>query len=308
MLRLIAVGMVIAAIGSACNNAVPPSLVTSSTTSTIGGPAPTITTTSITAPPADLGTPATVTAVIDGDTFKATVGGQEVDVRLLGINAPESDECYGAEARTELTDLLGDFNVTMVAGKEDVDEFGRLLRYVYVQNGNEVTFVNQRLVADGAALGLQNGHEFQTEFKALEERAYASGRGMWGTFVCGHPKGGVTPDRPQLRIGELSPDPPGPDDKALDEEWIEIVNESYTSVSLSGWILRDESSSHRLHIPRVGLNPGDTLRVVTGCGTSGGGVVYWCADGPIWNNGGDTVIIEDARGNVVDHKVYGPTS
>ncbi len=290
---------------AACNNAVPPSL-ESTTTTTAGAPPTSVTTTSVTLPPPDLSEPATVEAVIDGDTIRVITGGVEADVRLLGVNAPEVEECYGDQARTELTDLLGDFEIVMLPGAEDTDPFGRLLRYVYVDGPDDTTFVNEQLVVAGAAVALQNGHEFQDEFKALEDRAYASGRGMWGTFVCGHPESGVAPDRPQLRVDGVSFDPPGPDGDALDAEWVELVNESYTSVDLGGWVIRDESSSNRLEIPRgTSLAPGNTIRIVTGCGTSGPSAVFWCADSPVWNNDGDTVIVQDHLGNVVERYVYG---
>ena len=64
------------------------------------------------------------------------------------------------------------------------------------------------------------------------------------------------------------------------------------------------AASRAIVIPSTSLNPGDTLRIVTGCGTDGGGAVHWCADGPVWNNGGDTVIIQDDLGNTVEHWPY----
>jgi len=300
--------VVFALVAAACNNATPPPV--ASTSTTVGAVPVTTTTTSttVTLPPPEERETAVVAGVVDGDTFQARRDGEEVTVRLLGVNAPEADECYGDGARTALTDLVAGEEVVLVAGEEDTDPFGRLLRYVYVGAGDPV-FVNERLVREGAAVALQNGHRYQEEFKRLEDRAYASGKGMWGTYVCGHGAKGVTPDRPQLRIGELSPDPPGDDAQALDGEWIEILNESYTGVALGGWIVRDESSSNRYTIPGgVGLSPGKSLRLVTGCGSSGGDRLYWCADAPVWNNEGDTVIVEDARGNVVDRKVYTATS
>ncbi|NIR38769.1 MAG: lamin tail domain-containing protein [Actinobacteria bacterium] len=44
----------------------------------------------------------------------------------------------------------------------------------------------------------------------------------------------------------------------------------------------------------------------TGCGSDGGGELHWCADGPVWSNGGDTVILQDTFGNVVAQRRYGP--
>jgi len=278
---------------------------TTSTTTTVLDPAATSTT--VTLPPAEDAETAIVIAVVDGDSFIANVDGAEFDVRLLGVNAPESDECAGDDSRTALTNLLAESNVVMVAGEEDTDDFDRLLRYVYVEGEDGTALVNRQLVADGFAVGLQSGHDFEAEFKDLERRAYASGKGMWGTFVCGQPDG-LFPDRPQVRVASVTADPSGPDGDSLDAEMIEIVNNGYGTVSLAGWLVRDESSSNRLTLPAgTGINPGGTLTVVTGCGTAGSGTVYWCSDTPVWSNDGDTVILADPRGNVVHRLVYGPT-
>src|SRR5579872_4186314 len=53
-----------------------------------------------------------VTYVVDGDTFKASIGGKVITVRVLGINTPETvdprkpPECYGPEASAEGKSLL----------------------------------------------------------------------------------------------------------------------------------------------------------------------------------------------------------
>jgi len=133
--------------------------------------------------------------------------------------------------------------------------------------------------------------------------ASTSGIGMWATFACGQPEGGA-PDRPQLRVADVSYDPAGDDTGSLDDEWVEIVNESYGTVNMSGWTVRDESSSNRFVLPSTSVNPGNTLRIVTGCGTDGGGILHWCSDTPVWNNDGDTVILQDELGNTVDHWPY----
>ena len=69
-----------------------------------------------------------VTEVIDGDTIK--VGYKSV--RLIGINAPETNEpCY-EEAKEMLKELVEHKKVRMEKDVEDRDDYGRLLRYVYV--------------------------------------------------------------------------------------------------------------------------------------------------------------------------------
>ena len=86
-----------------------------------------------------------VLEVFDGDTLLVSLEGAEEEVRLLGINAPEHDECFGDEAREALAGRL-------VAGplrldiQEDRDQFGRLLAYAYAGE----SLLNLALVAEAS--------------------------------------------------------------------------------------------------------------------------------------------------------------
>ena len=79
--------------------------------------------------------------------------GRRYDIRLLGIDTPESVkpdspvECFGPEASDAATALLEGREVRLVDDVEEVDGYGRLLRYVYV----EEELANARLVANGYA-------------------------------------------------------------------------------------------------------------------------------------------------------------
>ncbi len=42
---------------------------------------------------------ARVDFVQDGDSLRVTIDGQEERIRLIGINTPERDECFGSEAK-----------------------------------------------------------------------------------------------------------------------------------------------------------------------------------------------------------------
>ena len=89
----------------------------------------------------------TVTNVIDGDTFELASGDI---IRLLCINAPEKGN-QGYEASTLfLESLILGQEVILEADVQDKDAYGRLLRYVYLNN-TEKTFVNQELYSRGYA-------------------------------------------------------------------------------------------------------------------------------------------------------------
>ena len=73
-----------------------------------------------------------VTRVIDGDTIELATGDT---VRLIGIDTPEEGECGYAEAAEQLTQLVDGQTVTLVPGaRDDQDRYGRLLRYVEIDD------------------------------------------------------------------------------------------------------------------------------------------------------------------------------
>ncbi len=93
------------------------------------------------------GESAQVVRIIDGDTIDVKLDGDTYRVRYVGVNTPERDEpCY-SEATNANAALVEDQTVTLVRDVSNTDQYGRLLRYVYVGN----TFVNAELVAEGYA-------------------------------------------------------------------------------------------------------------------------------------------------------------
>lgn len=262
-------------------------------------------TTEVILPPDEEVIRGTVDGVIDGETIQAVVDGVRIDIRLIGISAPEGDECYGNESRTALASLVTGQSVVLASDGPDTDSAGRALRYVLI-DGDPATLVNAALVSSGAAVPIHSGHLMEADFLARGDQAYASGSGMWGTFICGHPEGGVSADRPQLRIGEVNLIPADAEGSDLSTERFEIVNQSYTGVDVSGWTVRDEAGDHQLELPDgTSISAGGVLVISTTCGTNGGGVVYWCSDSTIWSSTGNTIILQDRLENVVERREYG---
>lgn len=81
---------------------------------------------------------ATVTEVIDGDTFRARLaGGREEKVRLIGVDTPESTtqvEPYGKEAAAYTTRRLSGRTVYLELDVGERDKYGRLLAYVWLSS------------------------------------------------------------------------------------------------------------------------------------------------------------------------------
>jgi endonuclease YncB( thermonuclease family) len=87
--------------------------------------------------------PATVTGVSEGDTLTArTIDGQELTVRLIGIDAPELGECGGDGARAALASLADGQAVELESDPavQQVDGFGRSWFYVDRADGLDIGF------------------------------------------------------------------------------------------------------------------------------------------------------------------------
>ena len=89
-----------------------------------------------------------VSKVIDGDTFKMS---DDTTIRLLCVDAPERGENGYSEAKDFLSNMILDKEVRLEKDISDKDEYGRLLRYVYVNLSNIEIFVNQQVVQEDYA-------------------------------------------------------------------------------------------------------------------------------------------------------------
>lgn len=131
-----------------------------------------------------------VNYVIDGDTIKIPTGEK---VRYIGINTPETDECFGSQATKQNKKLVENNNVILVKDTSETDKYNRLLRYVYVENcdqivdssfceSNNTLFVNKYLIQMGFAtlMQIKPDTRYYNEFKELETKAKESNLGLWG--------------------------------------------------------------------------------------------------------------------------------
>jgi len=128
---------------------------------------------------------ARVVAVHDGDTITVKFDGHTEKVRLVGIDSPElQDErqAYrdaGYAARDYARSRLGGETVTLEAEprQQDRDAYGRLLRYVILDDG---TNVNEEFVRKGYAR-VYDKFQFtlKPRFKAAEAEAKREKLGVW---------------------------------------------------------------------------------------------------------------------------------
>ena len=118
---------------------------------------------------------AKVTVVIDGDTIEIE-GGETV--RYIGIDTPETDECYGPEATEANRELVEGKEVILIRDIENRGKYDRLLRYV-IADGR---FVNAELVRLGYAEPRSYGESvmFQQVLTLFGRYAMEQKVGLWG--------------------------------------------------------------------------------------------------------------------------------
>jgi len=117
-----------------------------------------------------------VERVVDGDTIVLSSGER---VRYIGIDAPEIDDnaCYSQESKQKNQELVEGKQVKLEKDVSDKDRYGRLLRYVYIDD----QMVNELLVKEGIAIAKEYPPDvkYQNRFLELEAEAQKNQLGRW---------------------------------------------------------------------------------------------------------------------------------
>jgi micrococcal nuclease len=143
-------------------------------------------------PRGDVVTGLHVLRVVDGDTLHVLLAGQDVTVRMIGMNTPETVkqnspvECFGPEASDYAKRTLTDQTVTLEFDDSQgrTDKYGRTLAYVWLEQPDGARrLVNLDEVALGFARERQYGptpYAWRSTFQAAADTARAAGAGLWG--------------------------------------------------------------------------------------------------------------------------------
>ena len=94
-------------------------------------------------------------------------------------------------------------------------------------------------------------------------------------------------------------DAAGEDAAHLNDEYFALKNAGDAPVDLSGWSVSNERGltfvfPHGTHLP-----PDAVLYVHSGSGPNSSGILYWNAEGPVWNNTSDIAILRNRDGLIV---------
>ena len=225
--------------------------------------------------------------VNDGDTFKTVEGDS---IRMLGINTEETGYPHSSSAKHRLEELLNSGEIRLEKDIEEVDIYGRLLRYVWAGD----VFVNLELVREGYAhvYVIPPNTKYWDDFKAAEQEAIDGQKVLW------------QPSEYDIIITEIEP-VQGSGADGLNIERITFRNNGTASIDMSSWTVKDEGT-HIYEFEDFVLAPGQSVSLRSGEGTDGLSNVYWHDDSSVWNNDGDVCFLRDDNGLLVDGWRYDP--
>ena len=242
-----------------------------------------------------------VTNVVDGDTIKVNISGEEFSVRLIGINTPEIAhvsevaEYFGNEAAQKTKDLVSDKHVWLYKDVSETDQYGRLLRYVMVDD----IFLNETLVSEGYAYAVTYPPDVACaqDFVHAQEYAVENTTGLWAQTPEEQ-----TASEAIITIATIFYNGVGGNNEP--DEYVSIVNQGNEPVAMKGWTIRDESGK-TFHFPDIQIEPGQTCRIYTNedhpesCGLN-----WHYTNSAIWNNGGDTCFLSNSSNEIVAEYRY----
>lgn len=135
---------------------------------------------------------AVVSRVVDGDTIVVTLNGKEEKIRLIGVNTPESvgryakkPQPYGKEASAYTKKQLDGKTVYLQKDVSDRDKYGRLLRYVWLEEPDKSKLKEQMfnaiLIAEGygSVMTYPPDVKYSDTFVAIEKVAREGNKGLW---------------------------------------------------------------------------------------------------------------------------------
>lgn len=211
----------------------------------------------------------TVVKVEDGDTVFVQTCRGNLDVRLIGVQAPETAktahfaQCGGLEASKLMKTLLPvgtevQLRSNNFASANNYQALARPYRYIFAKDpqGNFTIDVQAKLLEAGLAMWFPNENEFVRNLQYLEllNSAATNGVGLWSGTLCGNELDKTAMNAIEIWV-EL--DSPLPNENPFGE-FVLLRNKTEQEINLSGWTLRD--TSLELNDLKYAFPPGTILK------------------------------------------------
>ncbi|MGM0446745.1 MAG: DUF4350 domain-containing protein [Methanobacteriota archaeon] len=222
--------------------------------------------------------------------FDDDLGRDLAEARAVIVTAPDDE--LGSDEVAAIEDFRDDGGAVILAGagaedaadaRDNLDalaaDLGSDLR-----TGDAVTDEENNLGGDPTVPTTTN---FDTEFELFD--AYGDGD-----------DGGDGGSGGSLAFDSIEYDPAG---DPVEDEYVAFVNDGDEVLDLDGYEVYD-AADNGYTFGAVSVDPGATITLYTGSGTDTDGEVYWGRGQGVWNNGGDTVFVDDPDGNTVVEYSY----
>jgi len=250
-------------------------------------------------------TRARVSRIVDGDTIVVVIDDQSYDLRYIGMDTPERGEPWSAESTAANRQLVEGQTVYLEKDVSETDRYGRLLRYVYLEDG---TFVNAELVRQGYAQASSYPPDIKHQdlFVQMQREAMAASAGLWAAMPTA-----VEVPPTSTQVSRATPpvtEPPSGEAQIIivkvdkRAEYVDIQNVGGAAQNLEGWVLVSEKGNQRCPLGGV-IDAGAVLRIWAQTKDAGQGGWNCGYNTTIWNNSDpDPAALYDAAGREVARK------
>ena len=121
-------------------------------------------------------------SIYDGDTFRVKCDGREEKIRLCGIDAPETKQLLGIEARNYLRFLVAEAKGQVIVIEMDRDRYGRSVAEVLLEKPSGEQSLQEEMLKAGFAYHYKQYSSKchnRDVFDAAEEIGRSQQRGVW---------------------------------------------------------------------------------------------------------------------------------
>ena len=123
-----------------------------------------------------------IVKVVDGDSVEANISGKKVQIRFIGIDAPElGQKPWGKRSKKFLEDLMSasGWQVSVEYDVEKRDKYERILAYLWSRDNK---LINEEMLSNGYALlfTFPPNVKHADRLRSAQVIARENKRGLWG--------------------------------------------------------------------------------------------------------------------------------
>src|SRR6056297_913252 len=257
---------------------------------------------------------------VDGDTIKVRINGNEENIRMIGVDTPETVhpskpvEFYGKEASNFTKALCPTGSTVYLTYDWDPrDKYGRLLAYVWYQRDDQWILHNLNLIVNGyghAYTVFSFNDDYMDLFVQAEQLARKRGYGLWRDYdslyketedsVPSKPTEQTKSSNSNNQSALVMSETKGDLEIAFVQyesplEFVEIMNNGKDDHFLDGYKLISTKGEDEYIFSDLVLLPGESIKIFSGPDAT---QTVW-TNAFIHNNDGDGVVLQDDESTII---------